>query len=169
MKKTATAILLVLSFVAMSSGRVLATTVWYDVAALPAGRFEYTYEVVNDTLPIAIEQFTIWFSESLYHDLQVTTQPPLSGNWNENIFQSTPFGLPFGYDAIAFVIPISPQTSQGGFAVSVDWLGQGVPASQFYEIVDPSDGHTLDSGYTVPEPATWLLLFFFFPILRRKL
>ena len=55
-----------------------------------------------------------------------------------------------------------------GFAVSFDWLGTGRPCSQFYEIIDPADFHTVDSGYTVPEPATLLLFGFGGMILRKR-
>jgi len=45
-----------------------------------------------------------------------------------------------------------------GFAVSFDWLGGGEPGPQTYEIVDPGTLATIDSGVTVPEPTTLLLL-----------
>jgi len=39
-----------------------------------------------------------------------------------------------------------------GFAVSFDWLGEGEPGAQFYEIIDPDTFETINSGWTVPEP-----------------
>ncbi|MBN1765568.1 MAG: PEP-CTERM sorting domain-containing protein, partial [Sedimentisphaerales bacterium] len=53
---------------------------------------------------------------------------------------------------------IAPGETVSGFSVSFDWLGTGVPGAQFYEIIDPDDFSTLDSGYTVPEPGTTILL-----------
>ena len=54
-----------------------------------------------------------------------------------------------------------------GFTVSFDWLGTGLPGSQPFEIINPLDSQTIDSGNTVPEPAT-LLLFALGTIFLRK-
>ena len=54
-----------------------------------------------------------------------------------------------------------------GFAVSFDWLGTGTPGTQFYEIIDLVTSDVIDSGFTVPEPAT-LCLFGLGAVLLRK-
>ena len=55
-----------------------------------------------------------------------------------------------------------------GFTVSFDWLGTGDPGSQFYEIIDPDTFDTIDSGFTVPEPAILPLLALGVLALRKK-
>ena len=63
-----------------------------------------------------------------------------------------------GYDAKALAAGISTGHSVDGFAVSFDWSGAGEPGPQFYQIIDPVTFDPIDSGMTVPEPATLLLL-----------
>jgi hypothetical protein len=140
--------------------KVHATVIEYSVIDLANWRFEYIYSVTNDTLSEPIEEFTIWFDVDLYDNLIITTEEPLASQWDEMILKKTGFGLPMGYDAL--VVPPNPGVGQGetisSFSVSFDWLGMGKPGPQYYEIVRPVTFVTIDSGYTVPEPATLLLL-----------
>jgi hypothetical protein len=136
----------------------LATSMEYVVNNLGGSQFEYEYTVTNNTLAFPIEQFTIWFDVDLYDNLAITTQGPLAGNWDEIILQDTGFGVPIGYDALAQSQGILPTEKLSGFSVSFDWIGTGTPGSQFFEIINPVSFETIDSGFTVPEPATLLLV-----------
>jgi hypothetical protein len=63
------------------------------------------------------------------------------------------------YDARALGPGIGIGQIVTGFSVSFDWLGDAVmPGSQFYEIINPDTYETIDSGWTIPEPGTFLLL-----------
>ena len=150
-----TAVVFMSIFFAQSAG---ATIVSYSLTDLGSDSFEYVYIIENDSLQVAIEQFTIWFDEQLYDNLQVTTQSPLSDGWDEVILPSSGFGIPLGYDADTLGSGVGSGLSVEGFSVSFDWLGTGQPSYQPFEIINPSDSQTIDSGNTVPEP-TMILLF----------
>ena len=123
-------------------------------------RWEYTYDVYNLDLTEEIEEFTVWFGIGDYDNLAIeTVDPCIVANWDEIVWQPEPFlGDDGGYDALAQNLNIAIGENVYGFAVSFDWLGTGDPGSQFYEIIDPGDFSTIDSGWTVPEPATLCLL-----------
>jgi len=123
-------------------------------------RWKYTYDVYNLSLTETIEEFTIWFGIGSYDNLAIETLEPPASNWDELVWQPEPvLGDDGGYDAWAnLATPIGVGQSVSGFAVSFDWLGTGEPGSQFYEIIDPVMFDTIDSGWTVPEPGTVLLL-----------
>ena len=137
------------------------TRIWYDSIELESGRWQYTYEVVNISLTDPIEEFTIWFDFGLYENLAIETLHPPAGDWDEIVWQPEPVIEDDGaYDAKAeaWNPGISIGESVSGFSISFDWLGEGVPGPQFYEIIDPATFETIDSGYTVPEPVTLILL-----------
>ena len=146
----------------------IATVMSFDLIDLGSGSFEYLYTIENDTLQVSIEQFTIWFDEQLYDNLQVTTQTPLANDWGEIILPSTGFGVPLGYDALELAGGIGLGQSVEGFSVSFDWLGMDLPGSQPFEIVNPLDSQPIDSGNTVPEPTTILFFAIGGLILRRN-
>lgn len=135
------------------------TQIRYDIADLGLGKWQYTYEVSNISFPEPIEEFTIWFGIGSYDNLVIETQNPPASNWDELVWDPEPvLGDDGGYDALAKGLNIGVGEHVYGFAVSFDWLGTGTPGSQFYEIINPTTFETIDSGYTVPEPATLLLL-----------
>jgi hypothetical protein len=142
------------------------TSVLYATEEFGGGRWGYTYEVTNLSLsineqPAAIEEFTIWFDSDLYANLAVTTATPLSNAWDEIVWQPEPvLHDAGGYDSLVSLSNSGIGIGQSikGFSVSFDWLGQGTPGDQPYEIINPDTFETLDSGNTIPEPATMLLL-----------
>jgi hypothetical protein len=88
----------------------------------------------------------------------IETPDPPASYWDEIVLQPEPFlGDDDGYDARAAGLNIDIGESVIGFSISFDWLGTGSPASQFYEIINPTTFETIDSGRTVPEPAMPLL------------
>lgn len=141
------------------------TDVFYEVTDLGAGRWEYTYEVVNHNLsidgdPAAVLEFTIWFDSHLYDNIAVTSGSLLS-DWDQIVWQPEPaFGDSGAYDALAFGanLGILPGARVEGFSITFDWLAAGTPGAQPYQIINPATFQTLDSGLTVPEPTTMGLL-----------
>jgi hypothetical protein len=138
-----------------------ATTIYYSVSYLGSNSYEYTYTVDNDTSAASIQEFTIWFDEQYYGNIQIMTAAPLSNNWDEILLASTGFGIPLGYDALSNGSGILPGETAAGFKVKFNWLGAGLQGVQKYEIINPLGSTTIESGYTVrypvPEPITVLL------------
>jgi hypothetical protein len=131
---------------------------WYEVQEVGGGRWEYTYEVVNFSLATGIEEFTVWFDFGNYENLAIETVEPPAGSWDEIVWQPDGvLGDDGGYDALATGLDIGIGESVYGFAVSFDWLGEGEPGSQYFEVVDPLTFETIADGWTVPEPGTVLL------------
>jgi len=134
-----------------------ATQISYSTTALGGDRWQCEYSVKNLSLGSAIKEFTIYFDEDLSANLAVGASTP--SGWDAIVWQPEPFlNDPGAYDALDSGAGILPGNIVGSFSVTFDWLGAGAPGSQFYEVVDPVTFATLDSGWTIPEPATLLLL-----------
>ena len=148
------------------------TKIEYSTTQLETNRWQYTYDVTNISLTEPIKEFTIWFNYGKYDNLAIETQNPPAGNWDEIVWQPDPvIDSNGGYDGLVEVTASAIGIGQtvSNFAVSFDWLGEGTPGSQFYEIINPTTFETIDSGWTVPEPATALVLSFGLLLLRRSL
>lgn len=147
----------------------LSTEIRYEVAELGSGKWRYSYDVTNISLTQEIREFTIWFDYELYKNLATQTPEPLKSSWDEIVIQPEPVLQDDGfYDALTLTSGIGQGQTVSGFSVSFDWLGTGQPGSQFYEIIDPATFETLDSGWTIPEPTTLLLLGLGCLVLNRK-
>ena len=154
----------------------LETQIWYDaeeitpVSGDTPARWQYAYGVKNIDLSVPIEEFTIWFDFDSYDNLSIETPDPPASDWDEIVVQPEPVLSDNGYyDVLAVMgIGINLGETVSGFSVSFDWLGIGEPGSQLYEIIDPDTFETLDSGQTIPEPSTLLMIGLGAVILRRK-
>jgi opacity protein-like surface antigen len=133
------------------------TQIRYDATDLGLGQWQYSYEVSNINLSMPIEEFTIWFDYGLYENLAIATPDPPAGNWDEVIWQPDSVLGNGGYDALTKSLSIGTGESVSGFSVSFNWLGVGSPGAQSYEIINPIDYTTIDSGVTVPEPSIFVL------------
>lgn len=138
-----------------------ATTVSFEVSNQGGNTWRYDYSVLNDTLGLPLEEFTIFFEAGLFENLQ-SPQAPV--NWDPIAIQPDG-GLPDDgfYDAFSFLGGIAAGDSLDGFSVQADYLGSGTPGSQFFQVVDPDTFDVLDDGFTsaattiVPVPAAvWL-------------
>lgn len=176
MKRTYVFCVLLSYLLSAAAMGVQVTEITYETTDVGSGRWEYTYEVSNIDLwvnqqQVAIREFTIWFDDGLYDNLSVTTPTPLSTSWDEIHWQPEPLMQdPGAYDAL--ILPPSTGIGIGeslyGFSVDFDWLGTGSPGSQYYEIINPDTFETIDTGYTIPEPATVVLLGFGAVVFRQR-
>lgn len=139
-----------------------ATTIYYDATDLAdtipgEDLWQYTYTVGDYTFNEDYG-FTIYFDYSLYSDLQ-DPPPSVNTDWDPIVFQPDPPPVPADgiYDAIAVADNASLADP---FTVSFVWEGPGVPGSQPFEVYfyDDPDFDIIESGQTVPEPATILLV-----------
>lgn len=138
-----------------------ATTITYSTQNLGGNTWQYSYTVVNDTLAQSIDEFTIYFDLFLYENLSLAGQatPPA---WDAVAIEPDP-ALPDDgfYDGLALNLGIAQGAALGQFQITFDYLGNGAPKEQFFEVVDPTSFAVLDSGFTVaavPLPAAgWLL------------
>ena len=139
--------------VLLFSNAAFANPIFYEVSDLGAGRFQYDYTVDNQTAS-PIEEFTVWFDASVYDNLLIVANP--SPDWDGVAIPGDPLlpDLDGFADWLAFGPPIAPGQLLSGFSVSFDWLGNGTPGSQFFEIVDPFTYGVLSDGFTQPLPAT---------------
>jgi hypothetical protein len=137
------------------------TWVSFETQDLGSGQWEYSYAVANNSLaengtPVAVKEFTVWFDPALYSNLTVATTP-LSTSWDLIVWQPEPvLHDAGGYDALTKNgnLGIAAGQSVKGFSVKFNWLGAGTPSSQYYEIVNSTTFKTIDSGMTIPEPAS---------------
>lgn len=140
------------------SSASLRTQISYKSERLDHNRWQCTYDVENISLNEPIREFSIWFDLASYDKLAVETPDPLALNWNEIVWQPEPTVEDSGaYDALALNGGIETGQRASGFTVSFDWAGEGEPGSQAYEVIDPLTFETIDSGWTIPEPGTFLV------------
>lgn len=139
-----------------------AATVSYGATNVSGNTWVYDYTIVNDTLTADIEEFTIYFALGLYANLVVVDWP---ADWDSLVVQPDSNVPSNGlFDSLAMAGGIAPAGTLGGFSVSFDWLGQGTPGAQAFDVIDPSTFEALESGRTqspnaeVPEPGTAALL-----------
>ncbi len=141
---------------------VSATTITAELTNIGGNTWESVYTLQNDSLTTSIDEFTIWFDLGSYENISVVSTPL---DWDPIVIQPDS-GIPDDgyYDVLALSSGIAFGESLGGFVVSFDWLGNSTPTSQFFEIIEPFNFNTLDSGQTtivtasVPEPSSLALL-----------
>lgn len=143
---------------------VSATVISFTPTLVGGNQWIYNYTVASSVGDPAVDEFTVWYDQTLYTNLSVVASPV---GWDPIVIQPDATIPADGFfDALALITGISPGTSQSGFAVSFDFLGNGAPGTQRFDIVDPNTFATLSTGLTsaaslppieVPEPNTLAL------------
>lgn len=138
-----------------------ATTVTYEAAHLGGTQWRYDYSVSNDTLAVAIEEFTLFFDHALYANLSGATGAP---GWDLLLIAPDAAIPAAGYfDALALAGGIAVNATRAGFSVTFDYLGAGAPVAQAFSVLDPVSFAELDNGMTVavsavPLPPAFMLM-----------
>ncbi len=135
-----------------------ATTIAFTATNLLANSWKYDYTLTNDSLPSPVQEFTIYFEADLYSNITLVSSP---AEWDSIVIQPDSALPAAGFaDALTIGSGLPAGSSLTGLSVNFDYLGAGIPGAQAFDIVDPVDFSTLDSGRTsaVPLPAAgWLL------------
>lgn len=154
--------------------------IFYEVENLGGDAWQYTYTAGNETAG-PIDWFTIFFDFDLYSfnlisgpfgdevdpasydgpaDWDIFVAPP------ELLFPGSADNQPGFFDAFALELPIGPGGLVGGFDMTFEWLGVGMPGAQpftlFGDDLLPTFGDNLFTQplqvTSVPEPGALLLL-----------
>jgi len=137
-----------------------AATINSSVTPLGGNSWQISITVLADGTPASLSGFTVFFPETDFSNLLVLGSP---ATWDSIVLQpdvAIPAAGVFDSVMLDRSVGLTAGQSQGGFAVSFDYLGAGTPGSLHYEITD-ENFQLLASGQTavVPEPATWAQLF----------
>jgi len=144
-----------------TTGFGVQTDVIYRAAEVGDGRWQYTYDVNDISLPVPVEQSTISLDFGLHDNLAVETTGPSHSEWEQMVWHLGSVlkdDGPYDPNASAGGTQKAPANRGGGFAVSSDRLAQGKLAAQFRETIGPPAFEATDEGWIIPEPATLLLL-----------
>lgn len=150
-------------FAMLCSAPGFATVITYQATQLGGTTWRYDYSVDNDTLEVPIEEFTIFFGLGQYANLTSLSMPD---GWDGFIAQPDPLLPDDGFiDLLASSSGVLPGLSVNGFSIVFDWLLEGTPGAQRFDIIEPVSFTTLESGVTtlasrqasVPEPSSLAL------------
>ena len=137
------------------------TKVYYTAENVSGNQWVYNYTIINLALTEGIKEFTIWFDHGKYASIQRESDPTLDKAWDQVTWQpNESLQNNGGFDVLALAAPIEiGDSGVSGFAVYFLWSGTGNPGRQFFEVVNPDNtSQVLDSGYTIPEPTSLILL-----------
>ena len=170
----------VLFFAACLIQTASAAAIDYNLTNIGGNRWQYDYTITNN-LSENIFSFAIWFGSPdfddaylSYGDLVISADPIVWAGWYVDGWNQEENGTaPHNYIIPGQVFAESLDLTSTWLApdeslelsVSFNWLVDGVPGSQFYELFD-SDLGLLADGYAqgggdvtpVPEPQTFVLL-----------
>jgi MYXO-CTERM domain-containing protein len=149
----------VVALALMPTMPVGASMIGYEVTDLGSGAWRYSYTVTNDTLAVAVDEFTIYFEPGSYRNL---TNPAAPVPWDA-IAVEPDAALPDDgfFDAVVFDVAdaLLPGVAVAGFSIDFEFLGTGTPGAQQFDFFDSrSLSSALDTGTTqlaavaVPEP-----------------
>lgn len=137
----------------MTGVTVQAAVVNVSFTDLGGSQYLADIAVENDGSPASISGFTLYFDEARFTNLALTASPAA---WDSLLIQPD-LGLPAAGFLDSFVIDpltaLSFGQTQGGFQVSFDYIGLGLPGSMAFDITD-ADFNVLFSGFTITVTST---------------
>ena len=138
-----------------------ATEITTQLTHLSGQHWQLDLGVVNDGLP-ALGEFSVYFADTYFANLGATAP----ASWDAAIALPDPGLHEPGYvDFLADIAPLAAGQSLGGFSITFDYFGTGLPGSFAYDVFADDGFSVIDSGMTVagsvaavPEPATTALM-----------
>lgn len=140
-----------------------AVTLGYTVTPVAGDTWEYVYTLHNDgSTGTAVHGVTIEFDPALYRadSLRMLTPGGAPWGWTERLL-APGIGLSAAYDLSG--PGLAEGQSLGGFTVRADWIGDGVPGAQHYQVYEPGGYQTVAMGESeavirdaIPLPGLWL-------------
>ena len=114
---------------------VHATTVTYTLDDLGSNNFSANFTVVNDSLTVPIEEFSIFLPVGDFEMISIISSPT---DWDGLAVQPDA-GLPDdGFvDWLALGAPIGIGETLSGFTAAFTFLGVGSPESFLFDVIDP--------------------------------
>lgn len=165
---------LILAASVTAASNATAAVITYELTADTGNRWIYQYTVSAAASDPVIEEFTVFFDPARYANLLLVSAVP---GWDLLAIEPDP-ALPADgfFDALALTGGIAPGSSVGGFSISFEFIGNGRPGEQAFDIVDPVSFATISSGFTrldeeveLPESGTaWLMLVPLLLLLRSR-
>ncbi len=154
---------LLICSISMAHGTIITT----GLSPKGGNTWQADYTVKNDSLAVDIDRFEIEFNYNNYANLSYVNAPSGWSSLIDHPYAITDYHGAF--DLLATNVGIKPGDTLGGFSLTFDWLGMGMPGMQTFKASD-SAFTTQDTGSTsVPEPMPILLLAFgFIGILAKK-
>ncbi|MBL8267485.1 PEP-CTERM sorting domain-containing protein [Steroidobacter sp.] len=139
-----------------------ATVITYQATQVGGTTWRYDYSVDNDSLDTPVEEFTLFFGLDQYANLSALSAPE---GWDGFIAQPDPLLPDDGFiDVLALNSGVLPGQGLSGFSIIFDWLLEGTPGAQRFDIIEPLSFTVIESGFTtlattasVPEPSSLAL------------
>lgn len=136
------------------AGHASAVTIAYEATQLGGTEWRYDYHVTNDAGADPLQEFAITFALGSFANLRDVISP---AGWDALIGVIDP-ALPdngyvdwCAYDGTSCAGPgLAGGETLAGFAVIFDWLGEGTPGSQPFDVITPEPFAIVASGVTVP-------------------
>lgn len=130
-----------------------------ELTELGANQWSLELTLTNNDAA-AINEFSLYFSETLFSNLQVLNSP---AGWDSFVAQPDSFLASAGFFDSYNPLALLNGQSQGGFGLSFTYLGQGLPSELAFDIF-ADNFQWLSSGVSNPtlakvaEPAPLVLL-----------
>lgn len=139
---------------------------------LGSNQWTVDLSLTNDSDAAGINEFTVYFSESLFANLSIMASP---SNWDSLIAQPDSFLASPGFFDAYNPVALALGSAQSGFKIGFTFLGQGAPAALPFDIIGAdfqptSSGTSTVVSSQVAEPsAVWLMLAGLVVVAARRL
>lgn len=143
---------------------LLATASWAEAALVTAhftdagnNQWMLDLSLVNSDLEQGANEFSVYFSESLFSNLAIIASP---ATWDSLVAQPDTYLASSGFFDSYSPQPLALGKTQSGFKLAFTFLGNGAPQPLVFDIFD-NNFQIIASGNTVQTPEPFSLSLFF--------